>query len=185
MRIISGKFKGRKLVSFPNKNIRPTSDRAKEMIFSTLHSILKKKQKSFDKLKILDCFCGSGSLGIECISRGCQDVHFIDNSYESIEITTKNCKRMDIENFSKFYKSDFRNKNLPALRVDLFFLDPPYEKFKIINILETLYKLNLVKEKALGVLEVPKSNQIKELNEFSVLKERRVSNSLFYFIIKN
>ena len=58
MRIISGKFKGRKLVSFPNKNIRPTSDRAKEMIFSTLHSILKKKQKSFDKLKILDCFCG-------------------------------------------------------------------------------------------------------------------------------
>ena len=185
MRIISGKFKGRKLVSFPNKNIRPTSDRAKEMIFSTLHSILKKNQKSFDKLKILDCFCGSGSLGIECISRGCQDVHFIDNSYESIEITTKNCKKMDIENFSKFYKSDFRNKNLPALRVDLFFLDPPYEKFKIINILETLYKLNLIKEKALGVLEVPKSNQIKELNGYSVLKERKVSNSLFYFIIKN
>ena len=91
---------------------------------------------------------------------------------------------MDIENFSKFYKSDFRNINLPALRVDLF-LDPPYEKFKIINILETLYKLNLVKEKALGVLEVPKSSQIKELNEYSVLKERKVSNSLFYFIIKN
>ena len=60
---------------------------------------------------------------------------------------------MDIENFSKFYKSDFRNINLPALRVDLFFLDPPYEKFKIINILETLYKLNLVKEKALGFLK--------------------------------
>ena len=120
MRIISGKFKGRKLVSFHNKNIRPTSDRAKEMIFSTLHSILKKQQKSFDKLKILDCFCGSGSLGIECISRGCQDVHFIDNSYESIEITTKTAKRWILK-FSKFYKSDFRNINLPALRVDLFF----------------------------------------------------------------
>ena len=119
MRIISGSLKGRKLAAFNNKDIRPTSDRAKEMIFSTLYSILKKK--SLEELKILDCFCGSGSLGIECISRGCQDVHFIDNSYESIEITRKNCKNMNIENFSKFYKSDFRNINLPALRVDLFF----------------------------------------------------------------
>ena len=138
-----------------------------------------------EELKILDCFCGSGSLGIECISRGCKDVHFIDNSYESMEITTKNCKIMNVENFSKFYRSDFRNKNLPALKVDLFFLDPPYEKFKIINILKTLYKLNLIKEKALGVLEVSKSNQIEELNGYSILKERKVSNSLFYFIIKN
>ena len=185
MRIISGKHRGTKLLLPPDELIRPTSDRAKEMIFSTLNSILSKKKLQFDDMKVLDFFCGTGGLGIECISRGCQDVHFIDNSYESIEITTKNCKKMDIENFSKFYKSDFRNQNLPAIRVDLFFLDPPYEKFKIINILETLYKLNLVKEKALGVLEVPKSNQIKELNEFSVLKERRVSNSLFYFIIKN
>ena len=110
MRIISGSLKGRRLASFNNKNIRPTSDRAKEMIFSTLYSILKKK--SLEELKILDCFCGSGSLGIECISRGCKDVHFIDNSYESMEITTKNCKIMNVENFSKFYRSDFRKTSL-------------------------------------------------------------------------
>ena len=87
--------------------------------------------------------------------------------------------------FLNFTNLTLEIKNLPALRVDLFFLDPPYEKFKIINILKTLYELNLIKEKALGVLEVPKSNQIEELYGYSILKERKVSNSLFYFIIKN
>ena len=70
MRIISGKYRGTKLFLPPDDLIRPTSDRAKEMIFSTLNSIILKKKLNFDDMKVLDFFCGTGGLGIECISRG-------------------------------------------------------------------------------------------------------------------
>jgi 16S rRNA (guanine966-N2)-methyltransferase len=70
MRIISGRHRGTKLFLPPDDLIRPTSDRAKEMIFSTLNSILSKKKLKFDDMKVLDFFCGTGGLGILCISCG-------------------------------------------------------------------------------------------------------------------
>ena len=89
MRIISGKYRGTKLFLPPDDLIRPTSDRAKEMIFSTLNSILSKKKLILDNMKVLDFFCGTGGLGIECISRGFKKVCFIDNSKIAIELTKK------------------------------------------------------------------------------------------------
>ena len=74
MRIISGKHRGTNLFLPPDDLIRPTSDRAKEMIFSTLNSIILKKKLKFDDMKVLDFFCGAGGLGIECISRGFKKV---------------------------------------------------------------------------------------------------------------
>ena len=69
MRIISGEFKGKILISPDNDEIRPTSDRGKEVIFDTLSSILYKQEKEYKEIDILDIFCGTGSLGIEAISR--------------------------------------------------------------------------------------------------------------------
>ena len=85
MRIISGKFKGKKLFSPNNNKIRPTSDRAKEMIFNTLNSYFLDKKINFSDLIVLDCFCGSGAIGLEFLSRGSKEVIFVDNSSESIE----------------------------------------------------------------------------------------------------
>ena len=90
MRIISGKFKGKKLFSPNNNKIRPTSDRAKEMIFNTLNSYFLDKNINFSDLIVLDCFCGSGAIGLEFLSRGSKEVIFVDNSLESIELAKKN-----------------------------------------------------------------------------------------------
>ena len=68
MRVISGEFGGRPLIT-KNKCIRPTSDRGKEVIFNTLTSLLIKLNRSLNQMKIMDIFCGTGSLGIEAFSR--------------------------------------------------------------------------------------------------------------------
>ena len=86
MRIISGKFKGKKLFSPNNNKIRPTSGRAKEMIFNTLNSYFIDKNINFSDLVVLDCFCGSGAIGLEFLSRGSKEVIFVDNSLESINL---------------------------------------------------------------------------------------------------
>ena len=121
MRIISGKYRGTKLFLPPDDLIRPTSDRAKEMIFSTLNSMLSKKKLIFDDMKVLDLFCGTGGLGIECISRGFKKVCFIDNSKIAIELTKKNLNLIRAQKFAEIYNSDFRNLKFTPFRADIFF----------------------------------------------------------------
>ena len=89
MRIISGNFKSIKLFSPKNSYIRPTLDRAKEMIFSTLNSILTARNLDFNNLIVLDCFCGTGALGFECLSRGSGKVFFVDKSPHAINLVKK------------------------------------------------------------------------------------------------
>ena len=98
MRIISGKYKGRKLEGFNIEGTRPTMDRVKESLFGSIQNYIK------DSI-VLDLFAGSGSLGIEAISNGCKLCYFCDNSKEIINILNKNLK--DIEN-SYVIKSDYK-----------------------------------------------------------------------------
>ena len=177
LRISGGSLRGLKISVPKVQKVRPTSERVREAIFSKINHELK-------EATFLDICSGSGVMSIEAISRGSSFACIVEKHRRCIPVIRENLRKCKIGNHQyKIIVGD--GKKISAEMSDIVFLDPPYEKFKIINILETLYKLNLVKEKALGVLEVPKSSQIKELNEYSVLKERKVSNSLFYFIIKN
>ena len=85
MRIISGKYRGMKLTGFEGTEIRPTADRVKESLFNILYGRVA-------GTRVLDLFCGSGSLGIECLSRGAEFVHFNDISAESTSLLKKNLK---------------------------------------------------------------------------------------------
>jgi 16S rRNA (guanine(966)-N(2))-methyltransferase RsmD len=154
------------------------------MIFNTIEVILKNNNKKIFDIAILDCFCGSGALGLESISRGCKKVFFLDNSEEAIRLTTKNLKLIKIEKYPKIYKSDFRNSDLPEFYVDLFFLDPPYHRFKIQDVLKVLVNQKFIKKNSIGVFEHPKSDPVDNLNDFIILKVKKVSKSLFYFIEK-
>ena len=182
MRIISGKHRGTKLFLPPGDLIRPTSDRAKEMIFSTLNSILLKKKLNFNNMKVLDFFCGTGGLGIECISRGFKKVCFIDNSKIAIDLTKKNLYLIGAQKFAEIYHSDFRKLEFIQFKADIFFLDPPYNKFKIPEILESIRNAGLIKNKSIGVIELPKSIFENELDCLKIIKKKKVSNSLFLFI---
>ena len=182
MRIISGRHRGTKLLLPSDDLIRPTSDRAKEMIFSTLNSILSKKKLKFDNMKVLDFFCGTGGLGIECISRGFKKVCFIDNSKIAINLTKKNLELIKAQKFAEIHKLDFRKLKFLSFKADIFFLDPPYNKFKVSEILESIRNARLIDDKSIGIIELPKSTPQNELVGLKIIKEKKVSDSLFLFI---
>ena len=185
MRIISGKLKGKRLSGPIDNSIRPTSDRAKEMIFNTLNSFFVKDNITFDDSIILDIFCGTGALGIEAISRGAKKSIFIDNSNYSLEICKKNCEKLNINHLSEIINLDVKESiNIFHKRqIDIFFCDPPYDKFSIDLLLD---KIKVILNKnAYGVIELSKKNDLIEFKNFKLLKVKYISNSKFCFVQKN
>lgn len=120
MRIISGKYRGLKLAEFGGEEIRPTADRVKESLFSILSARV-------TGAKVLDLFCGSGNLGLECLSRGAARVHFNDLSRDSVAVLRKNLSRLKGEENYTVTALDF-SVCLSRLsdKFDLVFIDPPY-----------------------------------------------------------
>ena len=118
MRVIAGKYRGRTLASFEQIGVRPTSDRVKESLFGILSPVIV-------GARVLDLFAGSGSLGIESLSRGASFVRFNDNSGAAIALLKKNLSFLREENF-KVGQADFKRcLSLPD-RYDVVFIDPPY-----------------------------------------------------------
>ena len=122
MRVISGSAKGRKLVVPSGDHVRPTKDRVKEAIFNSLHSYGLVENRSF-----LDLFSGTGSLGIEALSRGAKSAVFIDHHAEAIDCIILNVEKLNYGSTSKILKADA----LSFLKRDDYFdvalLDPPYK----------------------------------------------------------
>lgn len=184
MRIISGKFRSRLIKSPHNNSIRPTSDRAREMIFNTLNSLLMKEKKNITGQTVLDFFCGTGALGIEAVSRGAQQVTFIDSSNESLNLCRKNCEELKIIENIKIIKLDIIKDKFPKFKnkFDLFFCDPPYQSFSTKFIME---KINfLMKKKSYGVFELEEKKADLNFDSFKVITTKRVSRSRFFFVRK-
>jgi len=121
VRIISGKFGGRRLTAFTASHIRPTSDRVKESLFNIL-------QERWDEARVLDLFSGTGNLGIEALSRGASWVEFVDDNVKSIMILKKNLETLGIKSQFKIHKSDafkFLKKHA-GKPFDLILVDPPF-----------------------------------------------------------
>jgi len=134
LKIISGKFKGRKLNNIKVDSIRPTSALVKKSIMDSI--------MFFENKNILDLCCGVGTLGIEAISRGAQNVDFVDNSRNSINILKKNIELLDINNSCTVYNSDmFRFLKKHASKYDVVFADPPYYKYNFFELLPIISRL--------------------------------------------
>ena len=124
MRIIGGKFKGVKILEAFDKNTRPLKDLVKESILNILeHS--KDCKTSLNNSLVLDLFAGTGSFGLECISRGSTKVYFVENYPQSIEILDKNIKKLKCEKKTRIFNEDvfnfFTNEKLNIEKMDLIF----------------------------------------------------------------
>ena len=145
MRIISGKYRGMKLAGFEGTEIRPTADRVKESLFNILYGRIA-------GTRVLDLFCGSGSLGIECLSRGAEFVHFNDISSESTSLLKKNLKKLGEENFA-VTNTDYSSCLARAGKFDLIFIDPPYKLDIGIRAIETIGASGLLLSGGTAVFE--------------------------------
>ena len=123
MRIISGKYKSQQLLSFSADHIRPTTDRVKETLFNIL-------QNHLPGAYVLDLFSGTGNLGIEALSRGADEVIFVESHSKSLDLIRKNLNKLKVSESYKILESDvLRYLQLPHQKTfDVIFADPPFTK---------------------------------------------------------
>ncbi len=125
MRIVAGKFRRRKLLTNPGCTTRPVTDRVKEILFERL-------QQDIDGKRIADIFAGTGTLGLEALSRGARSVVFIENDRRAFELLEKNVAALGVADDVLCWRADvfrtsFRPKGVDELLpFDTVFFDPPY-----------------------------------------------------------
>ncbi len=158
MKVTGGKSKGRLLTKIKGLDIRPTSGRVREAIFNLLG-------QDVSGLKVLDLFAGTGSLGIEALSRGALWALFIDNSSLSIQTIQKNLRLCGYENSSDVLKRDIM-RGLPLERcffqggIDLAFIDPPYGMDFIPHVLKELSGREIMTSTSIVVAESIKKAEL-------------------------
>ena len=173
MRVISGSCRGKKLFAPPGVTTRPTSDRVKEALFSIISSRI-----DFSDVHVLDICAGTGSLGIEALSRGAVSCCFIENSLSVKIILEKNLLVTRCQDRSEILNMDAVNAlklmTGRGLCYDLVFFDPPYASGLYDSILETLNSAGLLASGSLLVAECSVRNQL--LESYGRLKrfDRRV-----------
>lgn len=157
MRIISGLYKGRRISTPTNIKARPTTDFAKEGLFNLLNN-----RMDFEDIDVLDLFAGTGSIGIEFVSRGSRSVTAIENYETQCAFIRKVCAELKISNLQLLKMDVFKFIGSTNLQFDFIFADPPYE----LNILEQLpdlvFKNELLKSDGLFVLEHSSKNNFSE-----------------------
>lgn len=196
--------KGRKLVSPPSRSnfIRPTSDRAREALFSIIG-------KQVEDSSVLDLFAGTGALGLEALSRGARHVVFADNHPVALSIIAENIKNcfhqtrdtrqnryddfsLNQNNddkqppFVTILKRDLRKKiHLPDIRFSLIFVDPPYSKGLASLCLNNILQVAMTTQRALLIIEDSISESFPEsFNDFELQDQRRYGDSAFWFYRK-
>jgi 16S rRNA (guanine966-N2)-methyltransferase len=150
MRVISGECKGRPLKAVPGSGTRPTTDKVKEAIFNIIGPY-------FDSGTGLDLFAGSGGLGIEALSRGMDKVIFVDKDFKAIQTVKSNLELCGYNDKSEVYRNE-SNRAMKAvikrgLSFHCIFLDPPYKKQKLQELLEEIEGNQLLIESGYAVCE--------------------------------
>ena len=157
MRIISGKFKGRLIKVPDSKLIRPTTDRVRETLFNLLNNKI-----DFKDLKVLDVYAGSGSLGLECMSRGAGNIHFVEKNFSIYKNLQENINSLDAEAGCRVFKMDaLRFSQISDHgKYDLILADPPFFKDDIYKVVENLKSSQYLNDS--GFIIIERSIQTKE-----------------------
>lgn len=164
MKVISGIYKGKK-IEIPNKDItRPTMDRVKESLFATINKYLK-------EAVILDLFGGSGALSFEALSNGASYAYIVENSSESVKVISKNINNLGIECKVKLIKDDaIKWLKRANIKVDIIFLDPPYNNDLLKKSLEIIKNIDILNENGIVVCEHEK---IISFINFNIIKQKK------------
>ena len=183
MRIISGHYKGKKILLPKDKLTRPLKDLTKESIFNIIkHSKL--LDISLENSNILDLFSGVGSFGLECLSRGAASVTFLESYKEVLTILKKNIDNLKQQGSSSIIEKDiFAENTLKKInnKFDIIFMDPPYKEKKIVNLLDTIIKLKLLKDNGIIIIHRHKKEEDIFPNEFNIIIKKNYGISKIIF----
>lgn len=174
MRIISGTHRSRTINAPKNLPVRPTTDFAKESLFNILNNHFE-----FEKLKVLDLFCGTGNITYEFLSRECIDIVSVDENYNCCSFVKKTIQDFKFTN-AKVIKADvfsFLKKNIE--QYDIIFADPPYELVGIEQISLLVFEKQLLKENGWLIVEHGENTDLSQQANFK--EKRKYGNVHFSF----
>ena len=183
MRIISGSLKGRKILDPKDLKTRPLKDLTKESIFNVInHS--NKFEININKSKILDIFSGVGSFGIECLSRGADNVTFVENYKEALLVLKRNLLDLKLNNYEIIEKNAYDHNTFTKLHknFDLIFLDPPYKDKNLEILLKSIQDRFLLKSNGIIILHRHKDTKDNIPAGFKILEEKKYGISRVIFI---
>ncbi len=177
MRIIAGKLKGR-IIKFPKSDlVRPTTDKNKESIFNYLNNII-----DFENIIACDLYAGTGSLGLEIVSRGAKEVHFVENNFVVYKNILSNIEILKVEDFCKTFKmtslkftsSDNHKK------FDLIIADPPFFKDDIYMVVKNILDNELLNKEGILLIERSIQTETEDVKNFKLEPIKRLGDSLIY-----
>ena len=184
MRIISGKFKGKKILEPMDIKTRPLKDLTKESVFNILqHS--NKIKINIEKSNVLDIFSGVGSFGLECLSRGVFKVTFIENYKKVLPILKKNLNNLKSINNYKIIESNVYEKHTFKKlkdKFDIIFLDPPYKHDNLKLVFDFIQEENILKNEGIIILHRHKNTENEIPLNFKIIEEKKYGISKILFI---
>jgi len=176
MRIVGGKFRGRSLITPDDNEIRPTTDRVRESLFSILESGY---SKHLMNTRILDLFAGTGALGLEAISRGARYAAFVESSRQGTTIIRRNIDLLGIHDQTRIMRTDATHMgNLGNIEpFNLLFADPPYNRGLADKSLEYLINRGWLTQDALIIIEESANSPAPGFAKCSILDERKFGDT--------
>lgn len=175
MRIVSGTYKGKRIIAPKKLPVRPTTDFAKEALFNILNN-----HYHFTALKVIDLFSGTGNISFEFASRGAVEIIAVDGHFECVKFINKISDELDFP--IRTVKSDvFKYLQATGETANIIFADPPYDfdQTALQVIVDTVFSRNLLLEGGSLIIEHSKRMDLSELDHFS--EARKYGNSVFSF----
>ena len=185
MRIIGGKFKNKKINFTKNIKTRPLKDSVRENIFNILiHSNI--LDIDFESLNVLDLYAGSGSFGIECLSRGASNVIFVEKDLDALTSLKKNIENLKIQEKINLYEeevSNFFDRLDFNEKFDIIFIDPPYSDKKFTENIKAIRDKNILnKDYIIIIHRERKSSENFEIKNLNIIEEKIYGRSQIFFV---
>ena len=180
MKVISGIYKGRNIEGFYVDGTRPTMDRVKESLFSTIQNYIK------DSV-VLDLFAGSGNLGIEALSEGAKEAYLVDYNKKAINVIKKNIDNIKISNCTVLnmdYKKSLEYFKQNNIKFNIIFLDPPYKTDYIEKALSLINENDLLDNSGIIVCESNSLDKIVYSEDYTKIKEKKYGDKYIVIIKK-
>ncbi|MBX6949407.1 16S rRNA (guanine(966)-N(2))-methyltransferase [Providencia rettgeri] len=173
IRIIGGKWRGRKLPVRDSEGLRPTTDRIKETLFNWLMPVIR-------DARCLDCFAGSGALGFEALSRFAQTVTFIELDKQNAQLLAENKTRLQADNASVVNNNTLNILNQSGVPFDVVFIDPPFRKGLLNETIQLLEKNQWLAEESWVYIESEAESPLTDIPANWQLHREKIAGQVAY-----
>jgi 16S rRNA (guanine(966)-N(2))-methyltransferase RsmD len=175
MRIIRGKHKSKRIKAPTRLPVRPTTDFAKEALFNILENIV-----SIHQLKVLDLFCGTGSISYEFVSRGAKDVLAVDKHFGCVRFVFDTSNDLNMSELRAYKADAFKFIQKTEEQFNLIFADPPYDMPDLNKIPDAVFSAGILHKEGWLIVEHPAGIDFKEHPNFVMHKNYSAVNFSFF-----